>query len=116
MRVGQEQIEQVRRQLKQLRPSGENKLSMTDSEARFVLGYTAEVAVSEEHFIVAQRATQNKSDNEALVPMVEEVERQCWERLQRVLADCGFFSNRNLREMEERGIEASCPIQAWPTS
>lgn len=84
-RVGQEQIERVRQQLYQLRQSGESKLSSTDPDARFlrerggrfVLGYTAEVAVSEDHFIVAQRVTQNKSDNQALVPMVDEVERQC---------------------------------------
>ena len=31
------------------------------------------------------------------------------EEPQRVLADCGFFSNRNLREMPERGIEAYVP-------
>ncbi len=117
MGVGQEQIEQVRQQLKHLRQSGENKLSTTDAEARFlrerggrfVLGYTAEIAVSEDHFIVAQRVTQNKNDNHSLLPMVEEVERQCRERPQRVLADCGFFSNQNLREMEERGIEAYLP-------
>jgi hypothetical protein len=116
-RVGQGQMEQVRQQLQKLRESGESKLSTTDPEARFlrerggrfVLGYTAEVAVSEDHFIVAQRVTQNKSDNEALVPMVDEVERRCGARPQRVLADCGFFSNQNLREMEERGIEAYLP-------
>jgi len=117
MRVGQEQVERVRQQLQRLRQSGESKLSTTDPEAcflrerggRFVLGYTAEVAVSEDHFIVAQRVTQNKSDNHALVPMVDEVERRCGARPQRVLADCGFFSNQNLREMEARGIEAYLP-------
>jgi transposase len=115
-RVGQEQIGQLREQLKHLRESGEEKLSRTDPEARFlrergrfVLGYTAEIAVSEDHFIVAQRVTQNKSDNHSLLPMVEEVERQCRKRPQRVLADSGFFSNQNLREMEERGIEAYVP-------
>jgi transposase len=115
-RVGQEQITHLREQLKHLRESGEEKLSTTDPDARFlrergrfVLGYTAEVAVSEDHFIVAQRVTQNKNDNHALVPMVDEVERQSGERPQRVLADCGFFSNQNLREMENRGIEAYVP-------
>jgi transposase len=115
-RVGQEQITQLREQLKRLRESGEDKLSATDPDTRFlrergrfVLGYTAEVAVSEDHFIVAQRVTQNKNDNGALVPMVQEVERQCGERPQRVLADCGFFSNQNLREMEIRGMEAYVP-------
>jgi len=51
-RVGQEQIERVREQLKQLRQGGESKVSSTDPEARFlrehggrfVLGYTAEVS------------------------------------------------------------------------
>jgi len=115
-RVGQEQVTHLREQLKHLRESGEEKLSTTDPDARFlrergrfVLGYTAEVAVSEDDFMVAQRVTQNKNDNHALVPMVDEVERQCGEPPQRVLADCGFFSNQNLREMEKRGIEAYVP-------
>lgn len=116
MRVGQEQIAQLREQLKYLRKSGESKISLTDKDARFlrergrfVLGYTAEIAVSEDHFIVAQRVTQNKNDNGALVPMLNEVERQCGARPQRVLADCGFFSNQNLREMKDRSIEAYLP-------
>lgn len=116
MCVGAEQIGKLREQLQRLKQSGEKRLSTTDPDARFVrergrfvLGYTAEIAVSEDHFIVAQRVTQNKNDNEALVPMVEEVERQVRERPGRVLADCGFFSNRNLREMHERGIEAYVP-------
>ena len=115
-RVGRKQITELREQLKHLRESGEEKLSTTDPDARFlrergrfVLGYTAEVAVSEDHFIVAQRVTQNKNDNHALIPMVDEVERQCGERPQRVLADCGFFSSQNLREMEDRNIEVYLP-------
>src|SRR5260370_3304382 len=115
-RVGQEEITQLREQLKRLRERGEDKLSVTDPDTRFlrergrfVLGYTPEVAVTEDHFIVCQRFTQSKNDNQALVPMVEEIERQCGERPQRVLADCGFFSNQNLREMEHRGIKAYVP-------
>ena len=115
-RVGQEQIAELREQLKYLRESGEAKLSRTDPDARFlrergrfVLGYTAEIAVSEDHFIVAQRVTQSKNDNDSLVPLMDEVERQCRKRPQRVLADCGFFSNQNLREMADRGIEAYVP-------
>jgi hypothetical protein len=115
-RVGPEQITQLREQLKHLRESGEEQFWITDPDTsflrergRFVLGYTAEVAVSEDHFIVAQRVTQSKNDNHALVPMVEEVERQCGERPQRVLADGGFFSNQNLRDLEGRGIEAYVP-------
>jgi transposase len=116
MCVGSEQIGKLREQLRRLKESGEKTLSTTDPDARFVrergrfvLGYTAEIAVSEDHFIVAQRVTQNKNDNEALVPMMDEVERGARQRPERVLADCGFFSNRNLREMHQRGIEAYVP-------
>jgi transposase len=115
-RVGQAQIAQLRKQLKDLREKGEEKLSQTDPEARFlrergryVMGYTGELAVSEDHFIVAQRVTQNRNDNESLLPMVEQVEHQCGQRPERVLADSGFFSNRNLQQMHERGIEAYVP-------
>ncbi|GAC1643200.1 MAG: hypothetical protein NVS9B14_24570 [Candidatus Acidiferrum sp.] len=116
MRVGREQLAQMREQLQFLRKSGESKVSLTDADARFlrergrfVLGYTGEIAVSEDHFIVAQRVTQNKSDNRALLPMIEEVEEKCGARPQRVLADSGFFCNENLQEMEARGIAGYVP-------
>src|SRR5271167_553943 len=109
--VSEEQRQRVRQQLQQLQEMDEEKMSLTDPEARFLrtrqgyeLGYTAELAVSEDHFIVAQRVTQNKTDNAALLPMVEEVERQCRERPQRVLADSGFYSNDNVDELERRGM------------
>ena len=67
-RVGSEQIAQLREQLQQLRQSGEEKLSLTDTDARFlrerggfVLGYTAEIVVSEDHFIVAQRVRRTRT-------------------------------------------------------
>ena len=123
-RVGREQITQLREQLKHLRESGEEKLLTTDPDARFlrergrfVLGYTAEVAVSEDHFIVAQRVTQNKNDNHALIPMVDEVERQCGERPQRVLADCGFFSMVKIcGRWKIATSKFTCPTRIWQAS
>jgi hypothetical protein len=90
------------------------KRSRTDPDSRFlrerggrfVLGYTGEIAVSEDHFIVAARVTQSATDVRALVPMVEEVERCCRRRPQRVLADTGFYSNQNIAELQARAIEA----------
>jgi transposase len=114
--VAAEDRARVREQLQKLKASGESKLSTTDPEARFlrerggfVLGYTAEIAVSEDHFIVAERVTQNKTDNQSLLPLVEEVERQCRARPKVVLADSGFYSNHNLEAMAGRGIEAYVP-------
>ena len=114
--VSEAERQRVREQLQQMQEMGEDKLSLTDPQARFLrtrqgfeLGYTGEIAVSEDHFIVAQRVTQNKTDNDSLLPMVEEVERQCRERPRRVLADSGFYSNHNVEQMEQRGIDGYVP-------
>ena len=116
MAGAQQRLAEMPRRLEKLRKSGLGKLSRTDEEARFlrerggfVLGYTAEIVVSDDHFIVAQRVTQNAHDVHALVPMVEAVERQCRARPQQVVADSGFFSLQNVEELERRGIEALVP-------
>ncbi len=93
------------------------KRSRTDPDSRFLrqrggrflLGYTGEIAVSEDHFIVAARVTQNGHDVHALVPMVDEVERRCRQRPQRVLADSGFYANENVAVLAARGIDVYTP-------
>src|ERR1035437_3332475 len=119
-RVQVEELEQrlaeIPQRLERLRKSGDAKLSRRDGEARFLrerggfaLGYTAEIAVSEDHLIVAQRVTLNRCDVPALVPLVEEVEQRTGERPERALADAGFYSNENVRDLEERGLEVYVP-------
>jgi transposase len=91
--------------------------SATDPEARFlrarggrfVLGYTGEIAVSEDHLIVAQRVTAQSTDNASLVPMVELVKTNCGSPPGRVVADSGYYSNHNTEQMEALGIEAYVP-------
>jgi transposase len=112
----EQRLAELPRRLERLRKSGEAKLSRGDGEARFLrerggfaLGYTAEIAVSEDHFIVAERVTLNRCDVPALLPLVEEVEQRSRARPQKVLADAGFYSNENVRILQERGIEAYVP-------
>jgi len=109
-------LEQIPRRLERLRKSGLRQISRTDPESRFLrsregwqLGYSAEIAVSEDHLIVAQRVTQNASDNASLLPLVDEVDRQCRARPQRVSADSGFFSLANLHGLRQRQIEGYVP-------
>jgi transposase len=109
-------LDEMPRRLEKLSKSGLKKLSRTDGDARFlhrrggfVLGYSAEIAVSDDHFIVAQRVTQNVTDNASLEPMVDQVEQNCGERPVQVLADSGFFSIDNLNQMEQRNIDAYVP-------
>lgn len=112
----QEQLEQMPRRLEKLRKSGLKKQSRTDPEARFlrersgfVLGYTADVAVNEDHLIVGQRVTQAAADNASLLPLVEEAERQTGAKVEQVLADAGFFSLDNIEELERRGVDVYLP-------
>ena len=97
-------LEEMPRRLERLKKSGLKKLSRTDEDARFlrqrgdkfVLGYSAEIAVSDDHLIVAQRVTQNVTDNASLKPMLDQVEQRCGAPPGQALADSGFFSIDNL--------------------
>ena len=95
---------------------GRQQVSLTDPDSRFLrtaqgweLGYTADLAVSDDHLIVATRVTQNATDNGSLVPLVEEVERQCGARPEKVTGDSGFFSGRALQAMKQLGVDLYVP-------
>jgi len=102
--------------LESLKKSGQERLPRSDPEARVlrkrgqsVVGYTADVAVSEDQFILAQRVTQAATDNDSLVPMVEEVKQQCGQAPEKVVADSGLYSNANAARMEAESIDAYVP-------
>jgi hypothetical protein len=60
--------------------------------------------------MVAQRVTQQTTDNESLLPIVNLVEQQRGEKPARASADSGFFSLNNLKALEEREIRAYVPV------
>ena len=108
----EKRLEEIPRCLERLRKSGLKRRSETDPDSRFLrdrkgftLGYTAEVAVSEDHLIVEQHVGQNATDNATLVPLVEAVERRCRERPQKVSADSGFFCLETIVELAQRGLD-----------
>jgi transposase len=112
----QAQLRDIPVRLERLKKSGMRKLSRTDTESRFLydrrgftLGYTATLAVSDDHLIVAQQVSRERNDNGLLVPMVDRVARECGAPPRQVSADSGFFSVRNLEVMEQRGIDAYAP-------
>ena len=111
-----QRMAEMPRRLEKLRKSGLKKMSQTDPDARFlrerggfVMGYTGEIAVNQKHLIVAQRVTQNTTDNDSLVPMIEEAERQTGNTTEQVLADAGFFSLDNIDQLEQRGVDVYLP-------
>jgi transposase len=109
-------LAELPQRLERLRKSGLKKLSRTDPEARFLrtrsgfdLGYTGEIAVSDDHLIVAQRVTRNPADNASLLPMVEQTTQRCGSPPGQILADSGFFSIENLKQMEAQQLDAYVP-------
>ena len=74
-----------------------------------MLGYTADIAVSDDHLIVAQRVTQNTTDYGSLTPMVEQVRERCGSPPGAVLADSGFFTLENLHHLEQHNIDGYVP-------
>lgn len=111
-----ERLQEIPRQLEELRKSGQKRSSRTDPESRYVrrrggycLGYNAEIAVSDDHLIVAQRVHQSNVDNASLEVMTAAVERECGERPQAVVADCGYYAMGQIEAVRARGIEVYVP-------
>ena len=110
-------LDELPRRLERLNKSGLKKLSRSDEDARFmrqrggkfVLGYSGEIAVSDDHLIVAQRVTQNVTDNDSLQPMLDQVEKRCGAPPGAALADSGFFSVSNLEQMEQHNVDGYVP-------
>jgi transposase len=116
MVAAEQRLAEMPRRLEKLRKSGQAKLSRTDEGARFlrvrggfVLGYTAEAAVTDDHFIVAQRVTQAATDNASLPAMVAAVEQSCGGWPAQVLADSGYFSLAKLQQLEQQGVDGYVP-------
>jgi len=111
-----ERLERIPGRLEKLQKSGVGRIPRTDGEARVlrrsgqsVIGYTADIAVSQDQIIVAQRVTQAASDNASLVPMMAAVQQQCGEQAEKVVADSGLYSNANAAAMEAQGVDAYIP-------
>ena len=112
----EKRLAEIPGRLRQLQSSGLKRRSTTDPDSRFlhqrgrfVLGYTATLATSEDHLIVEQRLGQNPNDYETLVPVVEAVEQRCGERPQQASADSGFFTLLNVHALEAQGIDVYMP-------
>ena len=114
----EKRLEQIQPQLQELQKSQQKRGSRTDPESRylrrrggFVLGYTAEVAVSEDHWIVGHRVHQKTNDTASLEAMIQQCERQCGQRPEVVMADTGYYSMGEIEKVEAAGTTAYVPDQ-----
>ncbi len=93
-------------------PGGSAQRNFTDPESRvmrakgtFEQSYNAHAAVdSGRQVIVACEVTNQQNDGATLVPMLEQVKRNCGKKPTELSADAGYCSEDNLRALRSRRI------------
>jgi transposase len=96
---------------KQARPKAKDQYNFTDPESRimkgadgFVQAYNAQAAVEPGlQLIVGQMVTQAANDKEQLLPMIKVIQQQSGQRPKEVLADTGYCSEENLKQLAAPG-------------
>jgi transposase len=95
-------------------PDAKAQRNFTDPESRlqhtadgYVQGYNAQLAVDEAHqVIVAQEVVQSGADTPLMIPMIETIEANTGEVPTILLADAGYWSEKNDEHLFEQGIDA----------
>ncbi|MFZ1058685.1 MAG: IS1182 family transposase [Candidatus Rokuibacteriota bacterium] len=98
----------------QARPAPTAQRNFTDPDSKIMKGpegvlqaYNAQAVVdARSQVIVAHDVSNQPSDVEHLVPMVEQVIARTRRRPRRLLADAGYCSEANLAYLDRRGIES----------
>ena len=96
------------------KPRGRAQRNFTDSESRiqktsdgYVQGYNAQIAVdSQAQVIVSQHVSSAPPDVEELLPAAAAIGRVLKSKPKQVLADAGYWSEKNFSELQARGIDA----------
>ena len=83
----------------------QSRIMKTSTEG-FQQSYNAQTAVDDAHQVVVGASVGAKAnDVEQLLPMLDAVEETLGKKPQEVLADAGYCSEANLRELEKRDID-----------
>jgi transposase len=96
------------------KPPDKAQRNFTDPESKiqktsdgFIQGYNAQVAVDDLfQVIVAQHVTPNALDVNELEPVITSIETTLEAKPDAVLADAGYWSEANVRTLEDKRIEA----------
>jgi transposase len=97
------------------KPQDKAQYNFTDPESRimkmgstksFEQCYNAQAAVdADSQVIVAAEVTQEPNDKQQLEPMVEQIEENTGRSPEKVSADSGYFSEKNVENLEERDVD-----------
>jgi transposase len=112
----EQELSTIPGRLQALKKSGRKSQPRTDPDCsvlhkrgKTVIGYKSDIAVSQDHFIVAQRVSQETTDNQSLQPMIDQLAKNCRQKPDKVVADSGFYSNNNVAQLEKDNIDGFIP-------
>ena len=110
------QIEEFIKQQTGRKIDKSHKASSTEPEAKFMHhkngsmpAYNCELAVTKEQIIVHSDVTSEPMDTNQLKPALDAIQDNCGKDPKRILADAGFKSGANFRELEDRKIDGYIP-------
>lgn len=98
-------------------PAKDKQYNFTDPESGlmrsskgYVQGYNAQAAVDTKgQVIVACDVSRAKNDLDELIPVVEQIERNCEQQAQEISADSGYCSHENLKALKDWNIRGYIP-------
>lgn len=113
----QELVKRLEESYKVLQELGLDKVNITDPEARFQKteyglkpGYNGECIVDDANqVIVAEQVTTECVDADMVKPMVEQLEWNVGNRPDKLSADSGFYSGKNIAYLESKEIDGYIP-------
>ncbi len=114
-----EKIGDFLEELKKDKIRKDEKVNITDPEARLMkdngrvhIGYNCQTAVDgKNHIIIGSKVSNSANDRNLLIPMIEEIRKDPEEdkTKQKIVADAGFFSSKNVMYAEENNIDLYLP-------
>jgi len=100
-------------------PQSKDQVNLTDEDSRimpscggFEQSYNAQAGVDEAtHLIVERHISQQSNDKQEVIPTLEGLQPlpEALGKVDKLLADTGYFSNANVRACEAQGIEPYIP-------
>lgn len=113
----QELVKRLEESYKVLQELGLDKVNITDPEAKFQKteyglkpGYNGECIVDEANqVIVAEQVTTECVDTDMVKPMVEQLEENVGNKPDKLSADTGFYSGKNIAYLESEEIDGYIP-------
>jgi hypothetical protein len=93
-------------------PGEEEKRNLTDGDSRllktshgYIQGYNVQIGVdADSQVILAQMVTNQRTDSQHLVALVEQIESNTEDTVDELSADSGYYSEQNLEQLESTGV------------